>query len=838
MKEFFDKTFGEFNIRVVIMYVTVCLLFAVAVFKLYSLQIKQGTRYSEEVNVTTLREITVASQRGSIYDRYGRELAVNKYTYTVSLDPSVTGDDINSSLHRLIDLFDKNGEKLLVNLPITTGLPHEFLFGGDADKEKKWKSDMGLDENLTADECYTELKKRFEIDESLDPQTALKLIGLRCLMYEKRYSKYQTIPIAYDISDATLSVLKEQSSSYPCAEVDRRVLRHYPYGQYLSHILGYIGNITDTELKNDEKGIYSINDVVGKDGIEKAFESDLKGENGIQKIEVDILGRKVANIEGGIAPVNGSNVQLTIDAEFQKSTYIQLEDCLRNEQIQRLSGAKDFGYTTMDVFKKMIETDNIHIRNILNSKEGTVQGELKAYILSVEPEALSDTQKARDALYKGYDSGPVSSYQLMMALYEQGQIFDDDNVITRMKEGDISANTALILKLRRSGGDITPQMTGMDPCTGSVTVTDVHTGDVLAAVTYPSYDNNELVNDFNNEYYLKLQSDPTTPMVNRPFTEPRAPGSIFKMITAVAALNEGVVTRNTTIHDEGTFKDAGEPYARCWIGGGLGTHGDVNVTSALEVSCNYYFYSVSYMLGEHSGTSTTGIEKLNKYMRAFGLDSPTGVEIYELYDSMGDYPSNISSPEYKKYITQLRYPDALPREYNWTAGDTIRTAIGQSFNNYTSAIISKYIATLANGGTRYQMHLMKMVSDNDSNAYKVFTPKVEERIEIDNKDLQAIYQGMYNVAFGEHGTLKKQFEGYPIKIAAKSGTAQQSTKRAEHTTCAAFAPYDSPEISIAVFIPFGNGETYPAAETAKRVIQSYMSRPSQPVTRSYNSMRK
>ena len=312
-----------------------------------------------------------------------------------------------------------------------------------------------------------------------------------------------------------------------------------------------------------------------------------------------------------------------------------------------------------------------------------------------------------------------------MALFEQGQITNKDGIIDDVKSGRMSGGSALLEKIK--SGEVTPQMTNMDPCTGSVVVTDVKTGGVLAAVSYPSYDNNELVNDFNNEYYLELQNDPTTPMVNRPFSEPRAPGSTFKMITATAGLQEGIISPNTGIYDKGTFKDAGRPYARCWIGSGSGSHGNVNVSEALEVSCNYFFYTVAYRMNKGAG-DLSGINTLNKYMEAFGLNSPTGVEISELYDSMSQYPTHISSPEYKKYITQQRDADAKESDYKWSAGDTIRTAIGQSYNNYTSALMSKYVATLANGGTRYSMHFLNKVTNNDGKQRKNINLRLKVRL--------------------------------------------------------------------------------------------------------------
>ena len=161
----------------------------------------------------------------------------------------------------------------------------------------------------------------------------------------------------------------------------------------------------------------------------------------------------------------------------------------------------------------MIKSDNVHIKNILNSKDGNVQDSIKKYIISQDKDSLKDVDKAREIFLKGFESGAISQSQVFLALFEQGQITNNDGVIDNVKSGRMSGGSALLEKIK--SGEITPQMTNMDPCTGSVVVTDVKTGGVLAAVSYPSYDNNELVNDFNNEYYLELQNDPTTPMVNR-----------------------------------------------------------------------------------------------------------------------------------------------------------------------------------------------------------------------------------------------------------------------------------------------------------------------------------
>ena len=166
----------------------ILLLFFILVLKLFSLQIAKGEYFSQEVNDTALREVDVEAERGTIYDRYGRPLAVNNTAYAVSLDPSVGVDNLNMVLYDLINVLEKNGEKIVETLPITSSLPHEFLFDGSINQEKRWKENMNLDESYTAEQCFNELKERFEIDNTIDNTMAGKILGLRCALYEKRYS--------------------------------------------------------------------------------------------------------------------------------------------------------------------------------------------------------------------------------------------------------------------------------------------------------------------------------------------------------------------------------------------------------------------------------------------------------------------------------------------------------------------------------------------------------------------------------------------------------------------------------------------------------------------------
>ncbi len=403
MKEFFDRFFSSFGLRAGIMYAAIVCMFAVLVVKLYDLQIKNGDYYNSEVAGTTLRDVEVEAPRGSIYDRYGRPLAVNKSSYSICLDPSVTVDNLNDVLYDLYLLLEQNNEDISVELPITSEAPHIFLFDDSKTRENRWKDNMGLDEDLNASEAFYKLRVMFGIDNDMDNSEAAKILAFRCAMYEKRYSKYVTIPIATDVSVATVTAIQEKQSTYPCVSVEADNLREYPAAEYASHLMGYIGNITDSELETYEQYGYTLTDKVGKDGIEKSFELELSGTDGIEYIEVDSMGRRIGTVESkSQAPVAGNNVILTLDLDLQKKAYDALENALLEAQLYRITGNGDDAYSSQNVFSSMITCDTVKLKDILASKEGMDQYAIKEYIMGVETDALSDTDLARQIFIDGY----------------------------------------------------------------------------------------------------------------------------------------------------------------------------------------------------------------------------------------------------------------------------------------------------------------------------------------------------------------------------------------------------------------------------------------------------
>lgn len=757
-----------------------------------------------------------------LYDSYGLDETVdeNKKREIVSLGINIS--DKNIMIMNLIMTIESNGGEIVDELPISEDRPYTFIIENEKEIQR-WKKDVSMEgEELdyTAEESMEYLIDLFGIPQNMSPAMQRKLAAVRYSLYLQRFKKYQPVTVAGEINDKIIAEVKENLDIFPGVSVETESMRKYEEGDKFSNILGYIRQISDEELKEYEQYGYDSGDIVGKTGIEKVMELELNGKDGKMLVEVDNMGRKISTLETE-APVSGNDVFLTIDKDLQIAAYNYLEDALAEAIITRLTSEleKDVPVTLKQLFTSMIESGSISVSSIMKAAEG-YQLTLKNLILSYNKDIdISDSEQktaAKQVLTKAVEDGTLSYTTMIFVMLEQGIITADDNYRARIVSGELSPLEIIIDKLRT--GDLTPAETNLNPCSGSVVVSDVNSGKTLALVTYPSYDNNELVNTFNNEYYNKLLEDPSTPLVNRPLMQKKAPGSTLKMVTAVAALETGIITPEQTIKDEGLFTKAGTPYARCMIYSLSGsTHGYVNVSHALEVSCNYFFYDVSYMLGGETDdpTSLKGITILDEYYDAFGLNSPTGMEI-------GENPPSMASPSYKEEIMKWQNPEATPSQTRWTSGDTIRAAIGQSVNSFSAASMNKYIATLANGGTRYKMHLIDKVKTSDGSVTQQTEEVVENIMEIDRENLDAVYEGMRLVTQGSKGTLRNVFKDFPIDVAAKSGTAEENKNNSSHSWFVGFAPYDNPQIAVTVMIPFGDVSGSPAAVTARNIIGEYM----------------
>lgn len=758
-----------------------------------------------------------------LYERFGitdADMTEEEKRALVSLGINI--NDKNIMITNLIMTIETNGGEIVDELPISQEQPYYFLLE-DEDEILSWKSSVSMSEeelDYDAEESMQYLIELFGIPENISPSMQRKVAAVRYSLYLQRYKKYQPVTVAREINDEVIAAVEENLDKFPGVSVETESMRVYEDGEIFSNIIGYIRQISDTELQEYSEYGYTSGDIVGKTGIEKVMELELNGQDGKMLVEVDNMGRKISTLETE-APVSGDDVFLTIDKELQISAYNYLKDALADAIITRLTSEleKDVPVTLKQLFTSMIDSNNISVTEVMKAEDG-YQKVLKDIILAHDPDIdvtdSEDKTEAKQVLTNAVDNGTISYTTLIYVMIEQGVITADDNYKARIASGELTPFNVIIEKLE--SGDLEPAETGLEPCTGSVVVSNVNSGEVLALVTYPSYDNNELVNTFNNEYYNKLLEDPTTPLVNRPLMQKKAPGSTLKMITAIAGLETGVITPDTQIRDKGVFKDAGTPYANCLIYSLNGsTHGYVDVSHALEVSCNYFFYEVGYQLGNDTENprSLKGITILDEYYDAFGLNSPTGVEIGESAPSM-------ASPSYKEEVIKWQNPEATSSQTAWTSGDTIRAAIGQSVNSFSAASMNKYVATLANGGTRYKMHLLDKVKSSDGTVTQEVEETVENVLEIAPENLEAVYEGMLLVTQGSKGTLRNVFKDFPIDVAAKSGTAEENKNLSSHVWFVGFAPYDDPQIAVTVMIPFGDVTGSPAAVVARNVIGEYM----------------
>lgn len=657
-----NKISRYYIVSVIVVFLT-CVIFA----KLFNLQVVNGVTYREQSERRLLKSHSVTATRGEITDRYGRPLVTSRMGFDlIAYKEYIEDENLNQLILDTIKILDEYDVSYYDTLPISeTG---EFIFDSpDYSAEAEFKEDNEFDSSMTAKEILNELIKRYEINSKYTAAEKRKIAGVRFEMELRTFNTSTPYTIASDVPMEVVSYIREQSGKFTGIDVSVEPMRVNVNGTIASHILGRVGRIYKEEYDVLKRKGYGMNDILGKDGIEKIMEDYLKGTDGVQSVEQGIDGRTMKILESQ-EPVPGNNVILTLDLELQKIA----EDSLA-ETIQKMS---------------------------TNSES-------------------------------------------------------------------LGANA------------------------GAVVVVDVNSGEILAIASYPTFNQNTF-----NEDYKSLLENEAKPMWNRAISGTYAPGSTFKMLTAVAALESGVTTTGEIINDLGVYRyyESSNYTPKCWIFTDTGrTHGNQNVVQAIENSCNYYFYEVGRRMG---------IDTLAKYGKKFGLGEYTGIEL------SGEAKGIFASRAYREKINSIWYP-----------GDTLQAAIGQSDHLFTPIQLANYVATLANGGTRYKLHLIKEVkSGADSKTIMKNEPEVVEKIDISNEHYKAIMEGMKAVS--ETGTASNVFAGYPIQVGGKTGTASVSSGTA-NALFVAVAPLDDPQIAIAIVVEHGGHGNY-VAPIAKNIISYYM----------------
>lgn len=462
-----------------------------------------------------------------------------------------------------------------------------------------------------------------------------------------------------------------------------------------------------------------------------------------------------------------------------------------------------YTYLNYAISKNWVDTsklkDNV-AKGEKYSNSSEIYDGLKNYILN----RLETNNSFDKVIYKYMiKAGSVTGRQISMMLYEQGVLKYDEDQYNRLASGEFKAYDFIRGKIEDL--KLTPGQLGLEPCTGSMVMTDTNTGQVLACVSYPGYDNNRLANSMDSNYYNKLVTDLSRPFYNNATQEKTAPGSTYKPLVAAAGLTEGVINLGNYLPCSGIYKKV-EPNPKCWAY--PESHGGLNVEGGITHSCNCFFFEVGYRLSlkekgrsklgsdddEGSATtkyysSTTGINKLKEYAEMFGLGDLSGVEIPEAQPQISDDAS-------------------------------VPTAIGQGTNNYTTTQIARYITAVANKGTVFDLTLLSKTTSPDGKVLEEFEPKIKNTIDaVSDSSWDAIHKGMRGVVRDEQKAIFSDVNR-SIQLSGKTGTAQQSKTHPDHGLFVGFAPSDNPEIAFTVRIANGYSSRN-AAEVGSDLMKYY-----------------
>ena len=914
--------------RLMVLVIVFCMTSAVLIGRLFYLQIVRGEDYLENYELQIRKTDSTAATRGNIYDRNGNILASNELAYSVTIKDTVPTDTdadekneiLNSTLNRVLELVEKNGDSVIDSFGIMLNSSGEYEYVETNETRKlrfiadvygeAYVDDLEEDErNQSAAELIHYLcEKRYGLnddkdDPDYDPAYILKMVNMRYAMGLNGYQQYRSTTLASDVSDETAAAIMENQDELTGVDVEEISLRHYPDGIYFSSVIGYTGPMSQDEydaLDEEDKEKYSRSDIVGKWGIEQVCDSTLQGEKGESVYYVDNRGRVIDTISS-TDPKAGNDVYLTIDKNLQISAYKLLEEKIAGILLSKLTdtlnydpadakdassilipvsdayhalianGLLDMGHFSADdagaaekavysAFREKQEsvigelTDQLSdpdapayrdlseemqaymtyiYRQVLIEKTGIVISDAvdvtdKTLLAWTQDETISlctflnyaisqnwiDTSILGDSTYSSSEeiyeelvkylkdylstdsdfdkllyeylikSGGITGRQICAIVYEQGVLPMEEDKYNGLLDGSVDSFGWLYNKIESL--QITPGELGMEPCSGGLVVTDPDTGDVLACVSYPGYDNNRLSNTMDSAYYNQLVTGTARTFYNRATQEKTAPGSTFKMVSSAAGLEEGIIDGNTGFYCDGEFSKV-TPSPKCWVY--PNGHGSLDVVGAIENSCNVFFYNVGYNLSiddDGNYDSTLGTDRLGKYAELFGLGEKSGLEIDE------------ASPD-------------ISNEYS------IQSAIGQGNHNYTVSQLNRYVTTIANRGTVYDLTLIDRTADANGSLLRDNEAEVVRTIdEFDSSTWDMLQEGMEKMVTSHYST----FSDLEFSMAGKTGTAQHNELHANHALFVGYAPTDSPEVSIAVRIAYGYNSGY-ASEVARDVLRIY-----------------
>lgn len=647
-------------------------LMAVLLVRLTIIQLFDNEIYQTQAKENHIRLLSIKAPRGEIYLKNGEILATNKLVYTLNLT--------------------------------FTGVKNQDLI----------------------------IEKLVDLLQDYYPEVGPEFIKEKISLQQNRL--FESVILIRDIPWELVVTIEENRQHLPGVAISVEPLRYYPRGSLAGHILGYIHSISPEELAVEEGSGYGINSLIGKSGIEKQYEKELKGSDGARRVEVDARGRPVGEPVLTLETKPGHNIYLTIDEEIQKVLENSMDETLKGLQ-KRYPKAKVGSAVVLDV------------------KTGEILG------MCSSPVMFPDDWK-----------GNISSKRF--AYY--------------------SGNT---------GGRYDPN----EP--GAISNRAIQT-------TYP-------------------------------------PGSTFKMITGIAALDKGVVDPNEFIKCQGRYWIP--PNITCW-----NVHGNVNYYSAMAQSCNTFFQEMGRRAGK---------EEIIRVAQQFGLGERTGVDIPNevkgllptpewkreinalLIDRRYEYLQKELDDRYSGLIEQAEDQDKknrlekelknkqadLKAQYNidyqfntkWQPYDTFNMSIGQGSNDYTVIQMANYVATIANGGVLRKLHLVSKIVSAEGQTVKEIFPQLIHEADIDPKNIEETQKAMHGVT-QPSGTAYFLFHHFPaeIKVAAKTGTAQtgrvgDDINKEFHGVFVAFAPLEDPQIAFAGVVEYGFSGGESAGLICRDVFEHY-----------------
>ena len=528
------------------------------------------------------------------------------------------------------------------------------------------------------------------------PETVPKLAALLNIseaeleerIADPKASPYKPVPVALDIPDEMAVFLREHSNDFPGVEVAQLALRNYPAGPVAAHLLGYVGEINDTELDERKQDGYRLGDTIGKTGVERIYENDLRGEPGVVKLEVDSEGRVLRTLAEK-APERGNDIQLTIDLEVQRV-----------------------------------------------AEESLVRG-------------LERARERRDRENKEPFKAPA----------------------------------------------------------GSAVVLDPRDGSVIAMASYPTYDPSEFTNGISVERFRQL-NDPANhaPLNNRAIYGQYAPGSTFKLVTALAGMEKGLINEKTTIVDRGSYTIS-PCRGRCTFrNAGSMPWGRVNLQRSLTVSSDVYYYQLGHQFWQQRATTGDGIQEVARRM---GVGSKTGVPL------PGEAAGRILDPETLKRLNE-QSPKAFP-DGRWYTGYNLNIAIGQGDTVMTPIQLANVYATFGNGGRVLQPKVLWRVISPSQRVVRTEPETVVRTVDLPGR--AAIEAGLVGAIRSDEGTAVGAFGGFPLNnfpLAGKTGTAQVTGKQ-DSAVFAAYGPVGAPQYSVAVIMEEAGFGGSTAAPVARRI---------------------